>query len=165
MILYSGYMSKYGASIHWNSELKGYPCLPHGLNGIFIAGPAKIGKNCIIFHQVTIGANTLPYSKGVGAPSIGDNCYIGAGAKIIGNVKIGNNVRIGANCVVYKDVPDNSVVLSGNQVNITREEPPLNRFHAFNGKKWIYYDDGNWKEETDAQIMASLQFSLISYKR
>ena len=53
---------------------------------------AKIGKNCTIFHQVTIGSNTLEGSKHYGAPTIGDNCFIGAGAKIIGKVKVGDNV-------------------------------------------------------------------------
>lgn len=42
---------------------------------------------------------------------IGDNVYIGAGAKIIGNVHVGNNVKIGANCVVFMDVPDNCTVV------------------------------------------------------
>lgn len=46
-----------------------------------------------------------------GVPTIGDNCYIGSGAKIFGDIKIGNNVRIGANCPVFFDVPDNATVV------------------------------------------------------
>ena len=46
-----------------------------------------------------------------GYPVLGDNIYIGPGAKIVGAVRIGNNVAIGANCVVTKHVPDNSVVV------------------------------------------------------
>ena len=42
---------------------------------------------------------------------IGDNVYIGAGAKILPNVKIGNNVKIGANAVVIEDIPDNATVV------------------------------------------------------
>lgn len=42
---------------------------------------------------------------------IGDNVFIGCGAKIIGGVHVGNNVCIGANCVVTKDIPDNSTVV------------------------------------------------------
>lgn len=42
---------------------------------------------------------------------LGDNIFIGPGAKIIGAVKIGNNIVIGANCVVTRDIPDNSVVV------------------------------------------------------
>lgn len=81
------------------------PLLPHGLRGIFITHRAKIGKDAVIFHHVTIGEG-----KG-GAPQIGDNCYIGAGAKILGNIKIGNNVKIGAGCIVSIDIPDNSTVV------------------------------------------------------
>ena len=47
----------------------------------------------------------------VGAPEIGDNCYIGAGAKIIGNIVIGDNVKIGANCVAVEDIPNNCTVV------------------------------------------------------
>ena len=42
---------------------------------------------------------------------IGDNVYIGVGAKVLGNIRIGNNVKIGANAVVIKDVPDNATVV------------------------------------------------------
>lgn len=81
------------------------PNLPHGLYGIIISHNAVIGKEATIYHQVTIGQGNG------GAPTIGDNVYIGAGAKIIGNIKIGNNVKIGANCVVFMDVPDNCTVV------------------------------------------------------
>ena len=47
---------------------------------------------------------------GGGYSDIGNNCMIGAGAAIIGNITIGNNVSIGANAVVIHDVPDNAVV-------------------------------------------------------
>lgn len=50
--------------------------------GIFISQGAKIGENAVIFHQVTIGSNTLKDSKGYGAPQIGNSVYIGVGAKI-----------------------------------------------------------------------------------
>ena len=46
-----------------------------------------------------------------GVPIIGNNCYIGPGAKIFGGISIGNNVAIGANAVVFKDIPDNSTVV------------------------------------------------------
>ncbi len=77
----------------------------HGLNGIVIAGGATIGKNCHISHQVTIGRSLN------GVPTIGDDVYIGPGAKLFGDIKIGNNVRIGANCPVFFDVPDNATVV------------------------------------------------------
>ena len=90
----------FGATFH------GIPTFPHGLNGIIVSHNAVIGKNCTIFHQVTIGEGRH------GAPKIGDNVKIGAGAKIIGNIRVGNYVQIGAGCVVTQDVPDNTTVLS-----------------------------------------------------
>lgn len=43
--------------------------------------------------------------------TIGDNCYIGTGATILGPVNIGNNVTIGAGAVVTKDIPDGATVV------------------------------------------------------
>lgn len=126
-------MRKYNSSIAFESNIKSKIKLPHGLSGIFISRGAVIGENCTIFHQVTIGSNTLSDSKGVGAPVIGNNCYIGVGAKIIGNVKVGNNVRIGANCVVVKDVPDNATVVCAENRVILHKEKRNNNF--------VKYDD------------------------
>ena len=92
------------------------PNLPHGLNGIIVSHNAVIGENCTIFHQVTIGEG-----RG-GAPVIGKNVLIGAGAKVIGGVRIGDNVRIGAGCVVMQDVPNNTTVLPAAPQLILRKE-------------------------------------------
>jgi serine O-acetyltransferase len=101
---------------------------PHGLFGIYISFGAKVGKNCVIFNNVTIGSNTLNDSKGYGAPTIGNNVYIGTGAKIIGNVKIGNNVRIGANCVVTENVPANSTVVLPHSRIIKKNKKQNNKY-------------------------------------
>ena len=85
---------------------KGIPILPHGLKGIIIHGSAVIGKNVTIHQQVTIGTrheNNSAY--------IGDNCVIGAGAKILGKIYIGEGCKIGANAVVISDVPAGSTVV------------------------------------------------------
>lgn len=83
------------------------PYLPHGLNGIVISDQASIGKNATILQQVTIGVKYI----GGKSPVIGENVFIGAGAKVLGEIRIGNNVRIGANAVVLQDVPDNATVV------------------------------------------------------
>ena len=153
--IYELYQNENNSSIAWNSTFKGEPCLPHGMNSIFISGGAIIGSNCVIFQQVTIGSNTIPDSKGMGAPIIGNNCYISAGAKVIGKVRIGDNVRIGANAVVYKDVPNNSVVLSGEQKTITKDTILDNRFYCFHGK-WVYFENSNWIPVIDSVILSRL---------
>ncbi len=121
-------MCRFNASIPLTATIDEMPDFPHGLTGIFVSGGAKIGKGCTIFHQVTIGSNTLEGSKGVGTPTIGNNVYIGCGAKIIGNVTIGDNVRIGANCVVTKDIPANSTVILPAPRIIEHKETKENKF-------------------------------------
>ena len=156
--IYNWYLSEKGSFIAWNSRFKGEPLFPHGLNGIFVSGAAIIGKNCIIFQQVTIGSNTLPDSNSRGAPIIGDNCYFGAGAKVIGNVRLGNNVRVGANAIVYKDVPDNSIVTSGEQVNIEKNQLD-NKFYKYSPlrKSWVYFDSGKWETVKDIDTINRLK--------
>lgn len=68
--------------------------------GLVINSDVNGGRGIKIEHQVTIGAE-----KGK-APVLGDNVFIGAGAKVLGEVSIGSNVKIGANAVVVTDIPD-----------------------------------------------------------
>ncbi len=133
-----------GSWISLNTKFHGEPCFPHGIYSIFISGGVVMGVDCVIFQGVTIGSNTLLDSKGLGAPTIGDNCYIGAGAKIIGKVTIGDNVRIGANAVVYKDVPDNCVVISGEQNIIPKKQQMDNRFYHMYKGEWVFFERGEW---------------------
>ena len=74
-------------------------------DGVVINGSVKGGRNVKIEHQVTIGAERRQ------SPEIGDDVFIGAGAKIIGPVKIGDGARIGANAVVVHDVPPHTTVV------------------------------------------------------
>lgn len=77
--------------------------------GIVVHRNSVIGKNCNISQGVTLAQANRGKNKGY--PVLGDNVYIGPGAKIVGAVKIGTNVAVGANCVVTRDIPDNSVVV------------------------------------------------------
>jgi len=81
----------------------------HG-DGIVIASGAVIGRGLTLEHQVTIG-NRIGHEGELKCPTIGDNVFIGVGAKVLGDIRIGNNVRIGANAVVIHDVPDNATVV------------------------------------------------------
>ncbi len=83
---------------------------PHELLGIVINKDATIGEGCTIFHQVTIGKSDAD-AKHLGAPTIGRNVLIGAGAKIIGNINVGDNAKIAANCIVVEDIPSYATVV------------------------------------------------------
>lgn len=86
-------------------EIGGGWVLMHGF-GVVLNGGAKIGKNCTMYHGVTVGTTDMKTF-----PLIGDDVFIGAGAKILGNVKVGNHVKIGAGAIVVEDVPDNCTVV------------------------------------------------------
>lgn len=153
ILIYRFYNYENCSSVAWNANFLGEPCFPHGWKNIFISGNAHVGINCVIFQQVSIGSNNIPGSKGLGGPRIGANCYIGAGAKVVGGITIGNNCRIGANAVVYKNVPDNSTVVSGEQKNIISNEPLINKFYSYRHGRRVYFDNGIWVEETDPNIL------------
>lgn len=80
----------------------------HGV-GVVINSGVRGGENIVIESGVVIGAarNGLP----VKVPVLGNNIFIGSGAKVLGGIRVGNNVKIGANAVVVKDVPDNVTVV------------------------------------------------------
>lgn len=74
---------------------------------IVVSTLTKIGKNCRIHVGVNIG------EKNKKAPQIGDNVYIGPGAKLFGDIVIGDNTQIGANAVVNKSFPEGNCTLVG----------------------------------------------------
>ena len=106
-ILHRHYQYKLGAEIPPECTIGGGFVMGH-TQGIVINGSAVIGRNCTVMSGVVIGS--VRGKKG-GAPKIGDNVVLSAGAKIIGNVTIGDNVMVGAGAVVTKDVPNNSTVV------------------------------------------------------
>ena len=107
-IILSHYTYKYGISIPYNTNISAGFYIGH-FGGIVVNHKAVIGKNCNISQGVTIGETYGGKTPGV--PTIGDNVYIGPGAKIIGGITVANNVAIGANCVLTKSVPENAIVV------------------------------------------------------
>ena len=75
--------------------------------GLYIAHPVgttiaieKMGVNVSIIANVTVGMRGERRW-----PRIGDGAFIGAGARVLGNIDIGTGAVIGANAVVLKDIP------------------------------------------------------------
>jgi serine O-acetyltransferase len=104
----SHYRYKYGIHVPYSTRIGSGLYIGH-FGGIIVDNQALIGRNCNLSQSVTIGQANRGRNKGHSI--IGDNVYIGPGAKIVGAVRIGNNVAIGANCVVTHDIPENSVVV------------------------------------------------------
>lgn len=78
--------------------------LPHGGNGIVLNASAELGRDVVLFQQVTIGVD--PFARGTyRSGRIGDRVVVGAGAKIVGDLTIGDDAIIGSNAVVIDNVP------------------------------------------------------------
>lgn len=93
------------AEIDLNCEVGGGLLIPHP-NGIVIHPDVKIGPNCLIFQQVTIGSR-----ENDGVPVIGGHVDIGAGAKVLGSITLHDHCIVGANAVVISDVPSGATVV------------------------------------------------------
>lgn len=74
--------------------------------GVVIGGDSRIGDRVRFY-----GSNTIGTAKDDGYPTIEDDVWIGAGARILGPIRIGARSRIGANAVVLSDVPPDSVAV------------------------------------------------------
>ncbi|WBA07860.1 serine O-acetyltransferase [Salinivibrio kushneri] len=97
---------KLGFTIPINCFGKGLSIAHYGT--ICVNGKARIGDNCRIHVCVNIGASRENSNN---VPKIGDNCYIGPGAKLYGAIEIGDNVSIGANSVVNKSFDSNVTIV------------------------------------------------------
>lgn len=102
-----------GFQIPFNTFDKGLSIAHYG--SIVVNAYARIGKNCRIHEGTVIGISGDEYwdSKEGDSPQIGNNCFIGAGAKIIGNIRIADGVAIGANAVVVKDILEPNTTWAG----------------------------------------------------
>lgn len=87
------------SELHLTTQVGGGLRLTHP-TGIIVHPDAKIGVNCMIFHQVTLA----------GAVVLGGHVDVGAGAKLIGPLTVGDHAVIGANAVVTRDVPAGATV-------------------------------------------------------
>lgn len=84
----------------------------------------RVSKNCRIHVGTQIGSSAQfsdPNDNHLYTPRIGDNVYIGLGAKIYGPITIGNNCVIGANAVVTKSFPEDGLTLTGVPAKVIAE--------------------------------------------
>lgn len=97
----------YACEISDIAKIAGGVYIPHPI-GIVIGDGVVIESGVHLHQQVTIGTKSADEK---GYPIIRSGVYLGAGAKILGDIEIGENSKVGANSVVLKSVlPDKVVV-------------------------------------------------------
>lgn len=88
-------------------DISPYAVIGHGLfiyhgSGVVIGKNSKLGNRCTVCQGVTTGQ---------GAPQIGNNVKLWAGAKILGNIMIGDNSEVGANAVLLESLEPNTIAV------------------------------------------------------
>jgi serine O-acetyltransferase len=87
--------------------------------GVVINTCVRGGSNVHVEHQVTVGA------EGRQSPILGNDVFLGAGAKVVGPVTVGDGARIGANAVVVRDVPAYTTAVGIPAQVVSRRQPPV----------------------------------------
>ncbi len=113
----------WSCDINPKAEIEEGTMLAHKGLGVIIASTARIGKRVMICANVGIGGTGRPNS---GGPTIEDDVFIGAGARVSGKITVGKGSVIGSNSVVVDDVPPYSLVAGAPariiRSNINRDE-------------------------------------------
>lgn len=104
LLIFSEIVLKKYSTLLISGEIGGGLVLVHAYYAIL--SPHKMGENCKIWHEVTIGYRNFL------APTFGDEVQISPGAKIIGGISIGSNSKIGPNALVIDNIPPGSTVIT-----------------------------------------------------
>ena len=111
-----------GFSVAPNIFGPGVAIVHYGL--LVIAPTTRIGKNCRIHMGVHIGGAAHfvdPADAHRFSPRIGNNVYLGPGAKLYGPINIGDDCVVGANAVVTRSFPERGLTLAGVPAKVIAE--------------------------------------------
>lgn len=134
--------------------------------GLYIAHPVgtvihanHIGENCSVIAAVTIGMrNEWVF------PVIGNNVFIGAGARLLGEITVGDGAKIGANAVVLSDIPAyaTAVGVPARVIKSARAGNPIeNKFSQAYNEAYNEVDDEVYHEQDKAVRQAATEFNHV----
>jgi serine O-acetyltransferase len=93
---------KTGIEIHPGAQIGRGLVIDHGM-GVVIGETSIVEDDCQLYHGVTLGGRGTTDVKR--HPTLKKGAFVGAGAKVLGNVTLGENSKVGSNAVVLMDVP------------------------------------------------------------
>ncbi len=97
-----------GIEIHPAAKIAPGVFIDHGA-GVVIGETAEVGTGTVLYQGCTLGGTGK--ENGKRHPTVGKNCVISAGAKILGNIRVGDYAKVGAGAVVLRDVPAHATVV------------------------------------------------------
>ncbi|OFI05077.1 serine acetyltransferase [Clostridium acetireducens DSM 10703] len=130
-----------GIEIHPGAKIGKGLFIDHGM-GVVIGETAEVGDNVTLYHGVTLGGTGKDTGKR--HPTVGNDVFIGSGAKVLGPVVIGDGVKVGANSVILKDVPAHVTVVGipGKIVRYhNKQEKTIIEIEDYRGEKREIYNE------------------------
>ncbi len=121
-LLYIFNMALFSVDLAPNAEIGAGFALPHPV-GVAVAPQTRIGERARLFQGVSVGGGATEDPTRDGFPTIGNDCWLFAGAKVLGPVTIGDGAMVAANALVVRSVPPRAVVL-GNPARVVRFREP-----------------------------------------
>lgn len=97
-----------GIEIHPAARIAPGVFIDHGM-GVVIGETAEVGAGTVIYQGVTLGGTGK--QSGKRHPTVGENCVISAGAKVLGDITVGDYAKVGAGAVVLREVPAHATVV------------------------------------------------------
>lgn len=110
-----------GADIAWQAKVGAGLILYHP-TGVVLGPTVSVGNNCVIQQGVTLGGSGNADGAKESGPTLGNEVFVGAGARVIGSVHLGDRVKVGANAVVLDSVPRGATV-AGVPARVVRDGP------------------------------------------
>ncbi len=107
--------------------------------GVVIGETAEVGDNVTLYHGVTLGGTGKHTGKR--HPTVGNNVFIGSGAKILGPVVIGDRVKVGANAVILEDVPSDCTAVGIPARTIYKKRCEVIEIKDYAGKRKKIYNE------------------------
>lgn len=97
-----------GIEIHPAAKIAPGVFIDHG-EGVVIGETAEVGTGTVLYQGCTLGGTGKETGKR--HPTVGENCVISAGAKVLGNITVGDFAKVGAGAVVLRNVPPHATVV------------------------------------------------------
>ncbi|WP_207654122.1 serine O-acetyltransferase [Pseudobutyrivibrio ruminis] len=139
-----------GIEIHPGAKIGKRFVVDHG-TGTVIGETTVIGDDCYLLQNVILGAHVITgHVMHDRHPKLGNNVEIGAFTKVLGNIRIGNNVKISPNCVITRDIDDDTSIIVASYYQIEKRKSGL-RYTGYRilDKDIVVYIDGLQAEGVD----------------
>ncbi len=130
---------KTGIDIHPGATIGERFFIDHGV-GVVIGETCIIGNDVVLYQGVTLGGTGN--QNGKRHPTLEDGVFVGAGAKIIGNITLGKHSKVGAGAIVVRDVAPETTVVSPPAYPVREKKSKQSSLCTIGNTRWHPENEG-----------------------